>query len=277
MEFLNKYFNDHKYPLTSHQLDSYREFLRTNIPNIIKSGNPITMIKNENTDENSDSENDNLLNNFKIEVTIGYNDNIYIDRPILKYKDKDKLLTPNDARLKNLTYQTNIYTDIKFDFYDENNLNEPVKFENEDNIRKDVYIGSIPIMTHSDACILYGQNKEILKEFKECINDYGGYFIIDGKEKVIVSQEQITKNRLFLKNIDDPLSEFSHKAYISCKAEKGEGSLISKRFEMLMYKKDIKYDLHKKNKINSLKIKNPGSIVFNMAKINLNLPIILLF
>jgi DNA-directed RNA polymerase II subunit RPB2 len=281
MDFLNIYFNDHKYPLTSHQLDSYREFLRTNIPNIIKSGNPITMIKTENQDINdsdtdSDVDNDTLFNNFKIEVTIGYNDNIYIDRPILNYKDKDKLLTPNDAKLKNLTYQTNIYADIKFDFFDQNNLNEPIKFENKDNIRKDVYIGSIPIMTHSDACILHGQNKEILKELKECINDYGGYFIIDGKEKVIVSQEQITKNRLFLKKLHDD-DYFSHKAYISCKAEKGEGSLISKRFEMLMYKKNITFDLHSGKKIDLSKFSKPGSIVFNMAKINLNIPIILLF
>ena len=47
MDLLDLYFKNHKYPLTSHQLDSYREFLRTYIPNIIKSNNPISMIKTE--------------------------------------------------------------------------------------------------------------------------------------------------------------------------------------------------------------------------------------
>ena len=59
---------------------------------------------------------------------------------------------------------------------------------------------------------------------KECRYDYGGYFILDGKEKVVISQERITKNRLFLQKLDED-NDFSHKGYISCIAEKGEGSL----------------------------------------------------
>ena len=32
---LDLYFKNHKYPFTSHHLDSYRDFIKNNIPNII--------------------------------------------------------------------------------------------------------------------------------------------------------------------------------------------------------------------------------------------------
>ena len=279
MNTLDLYFKDHKYPLVSHQLDSYREFLRTYIPNIIRSNNPINMIK---------TQNDKIV--FKIEIEIGHNDQIYVDRPIIMENNKDILLTPNEARLRNLTYQTNIYADVKFNFYDRNNFEKPVELEN--NVFKKMYIGSVPIMLHSDACILHGNNKKVLNEMKECSYDYGGYFILDGKEKVIISQERITKNRLFLQKLDED-DNFSHKGYISCIAEKGEGSLYPKRFEMKMWRKPtkmeynnrinnkfIKEDLGFSDVINCLptsKYHKAGSTVFNMAKIGIDIPIVCLF
>ena len=179
---------------------------------------------------------------FRLDIEIGHNNKIYIDRPTTVEKDKDVLLTPNEARLRNLTYQTNIYADVKFTFYDRNDFSQPVKFENEkDTLFEKMYIGSVPIMLHSDACLLHGNNKDVISELKECRYDYGGYFIIDGKEKVVISQERITKNRLFLQKLDDA-DDFSHKGYISCIAEKGEGSLYPKRFELKMWRKPTKME-----------------------------------
>jgi DNA-directed RNA polymerase II subunit RPB2 len=282
MDIVDLYFKDHKYPLVSHQLDSYREFLRTHIPNIICSNNPISMIK---------TVNDKTV--LKIEIEIGYKGKIYIDRPIINENNKDILLTPNEARLRNLTYQTNIYADVKFNFYDNDNFDDPVKFKDEsDTLFKKMYIGSVPIMLHSDACILYDNSKNVLKEMNECSYDYGGYFILDGKEKVIISQERITKNRLFLQKLDED-DDFSHKGYISCIAEKGEGSLYPKRFEMKMWRKPTKMEyidrtsnkfmqnkLNFDDVINVLPIEKyyqAGSTVFNMAKIGIDIPIICLF
>lgn len=277
MDIINVYFNSHKYPLVSHQLDSFREFLRTHIPNIIKSSNPITMIK---------------IGELRVDVNIGYNGNIHIDRPVLSVgKDAhDVLLTPNEARMRNLTYQTNIYADVEILFYEGDDV-EPVIFDGNENIFKDVYIGSVPIMLHSDACILNGQNTNVLRELNECVNDYGGYFIIDGKEKVIISQERITKNRLFLQYLkNDP--RFSHKGYISCVAEKGEGSLYPKRLEFYMYKKSTKilnnpeelYYLNKQlgfdNMLDSLsgdEAVNFGHTVVRISKVDIDIPLGLLF
>tara|TARA_Y100000389_G_scaffold40620_1_gene35184 strand:- start:3649 stop:7869 length:4221 start_codon:yes stop_codon:yes gene_type:complete len=219
MNILDIYFSDHKYPLTSHQLDSYKEFIRSYIPNIIKTGNPITMIKYDDD------------TNIRFDINIGgkNGDNIYVDRPVINVNNDNVLLTPNEARLRNLTYQTNLYSDIVIDIYEKDSHVHSQTFNN-------IPICTIPIMVHSDLCILHHQTKDVLKEFKECIHDKGGYFIIDGKEKVIVSQERITSNVLFISKISDDL-RFSHKASISCKAEKGEGSIYPRKFEMFVYKK----------------------------------------
>lgn len=274
MDVINVYFNSHKYPLISHQLDSFREFLRTHIPNVIKSSNPITMIK---------------IGELRVDVNIGYNGNIHIDRPVLSVDGKDVLLTPNEARLRNLTYQTNIYADVQILFFEGDNV-EPIEFDNNENIFKDVYIGSVPIMLHSDACILNGQNASVLRELNECVNDYGGYFIIDGKEKVIISQERITKNRLFTQYMKND-NRFSHKAYISCVAEKGEGSLYPKRLEFYMYKKGTKvlnnpekyYYMEKlgfDNMVDSLSGNEAihfGRTVVRISKVDMDIPLGLLF
>ena len=49
-----------------------------------------------------------------------------------------------------------------------------------------ISLGSIPIMLHSKICVLYNQTFETLKMMGECPYEQGGYFIIDGKEKIIV-------------------------------------------------------------------------------------------
>ena len=52
---------------------------------------------------------------------------------------------------------------------------------------KKIYLGRFPIMLQSNLCVLNGLSKEVRFNMGECRNDWGGYFIIDGKEKVIVS------------------------------------------------------------------------------------------
>ena len=174
-DILDLYFKNHKYPFTGHHLDSYRDFIKNNIPNIVKSYNPITMIKY----------NDNGLMIMKVEVYIGgvNSDEIYIDRPISFDNSSPKIITPYDARLRNLTYETHIYANVLVKITDDGDYNY-------ENIFKNVAIGSIPIMLHSDICILNNQGSEVLKTLGECIYDTGGYFIIDGKEKVIVAQKE---------------------------------------------------------------------------------------
>ena len=64
------------------------------------------------------------------------------------------------------------------------------------NIEK-VNVGSIPIMIHSKLCLLHNLDPIKLSDLGECPYDQGGYFIINGKEKVILSQE-----KMFLKKLN---------------------------------------------------------------------------
>jgi len=67
-----------------------------------------------------------------------------------------------------------------------------------------IYLGKIPIMVQSSFCILNGMPKEIRFNAGECKNDMGGYFIIGGKEKVVVPQEKFADNMLYIRSyLDD--------------------------------------------------------------------------
>jgi len=265
-DILDVYFNDHKYPFTGHHIDSFRKLIKTYIPEIIKSYNPITMIKYDD------------LNNIRMKTDIyigGKNgDEIFIDRPIT-YEDGDaKLITPNDARLKNLTYESNMYANILVEITDVDNNIIQKNF-------KRVAFGSIPIMLHSDICMLNSQGYEVLRKLGECIYDTGGYFIIDGKEKVIISQERITTNRLFISKLKED-DQYSHKAMIRCTAESGENMLSPKTVQFMVVKdrKNITLNNEIEDEENDEKkhiIKSPGRILVSLPSINTNIPLVLFF
>ena len=225
---LDTYFKDTKYPFTKHHLDSYRQFLKTYIPNTIKSYNPITMVK---LDPVTNSE------TLRVEINVGYNeegntDGIYLDRPtIIDSKGTPVLLTPHDARLRDLTYATKLYVDVEVTYYKDGELYHKVYFPH-------TLIGAIPLMLHSDQCMLQGQGAKVLKTFNECPLDPGGYFIIDGKEKVIISQERITTNRLFITTFEQSKEkDFSHRAYIRCTGDTGETVLSPRTVEFKIIRK----------------------------------------
>lgn len=85
-----------------------------------------------------------------------------------------------------MTYAANIFVDVEY-----------VK-GNQIYSRSNVKIGRIPVMLRSRTCILNGQNEENMAKMRECPLDPGGYFIINGTEKVILVQEQMSKNRIFV-------------------------------------------------------------------------------
>lgn len=266
MDIITTYFKDHRYPLSNHQLDSFKEFLREHVPNIIQSANPIIMTKDE----------------LQVHVDIGINNSIHIDRPIAKDEnDTVILLTPNEARLRNLTYQTNVFADVKISIQEKTTELD----HNGDNIIndyektfKDVAICSIPIMVHSGACVLYGQPQEVLKELGECVNDSGGYFIIDGKEKVIVSQEYNTPNVLNFKKFDDLDEKFSHVVGISSLDDEG----IPHNFKIMMYRKQEQYDPTEKVPDYDEYFKRPSVLYVHMPRMGVSkdipgMPLVTLF
>ena len=91
------------------------------------------------------------------------------------------------------------------------NLIQTIQRENQERNRiqhrshwlKHVYLGKIPIMLNSKFCILNNLPPLTKHSLGECKNEHGGYFIIDGKEKCIVTQEKFADNMLYIKQYVD--------------------------------------------------------------------------
>ena len=199
-KMLKTYFTTFDYPLTHHQLNSYDQFVANDIPAIIKYSNPLLLLQEKlgNTDEYK----------YRVEVFIGglKGDQFYIGTPSISLKENTevRVLYPNEARLRNLTYATNIEADIvikiTFTKYVDNKLQSIVVFldpkEEKYNYLGRIPLCKIPIMLHSRYCILRDKPKDFLQEVGESPYDYGGYFIIDGAEKVLVTQQEAAYNTL---------------------------------------------------------------------------------
>ena len=117
---------------------------------------------------------------------------------------------PNEARLRNMTYGFTIHYDVELkiriliDKEDGSTGKNKYSEHFETLTFEKIYLGKFPIMLQSNLCLLQGLDKDIRFNMGECKNDPGGYFIIDGNEKVIVSQEGRGDNLLYiLKDIND--------------------------------------------------------------------------
>jgi DNA-directed RNA polymerase III subunit RPC2 len=70
-------------------------------------------------------------------------------------------------------------------------------------VKRDVSIGRMPIMLRSRHCTLAGSSEAELITHHECPLDPGGYFVVRGTEKVILIQEQLSKNRMLVETDSD--------------------------------------------------------------------------
>ena len=72
-----------------------------------------------------------------------------------------------------------------------------------------IFLGKFPVMVQSNYCVLSGMPREMRHTMGECLNDIGGYFIIDGKEKTVISQERFGANMLNIRESGDDKYLFS--------------------------------------------------------------------
>jgi DNA-directed RNA polymerase II subunit RPB2 len=208
-KLIDKYFKENPNNLVSHHLDSYNEFFKNGIHRVFRENNPIRFIEREQEGESSDKRNECLL-------YLGGKEgkNIYLGKPIIYDDNNAHYMFPNDARLRNMTYGITIHYDVEVDF----NYYVGSEKKTHNLILNKIYLGRFPIMLQSDLCILQSLTKEVRFNMGECRNDFGGYFIIDGKEKVIISQEKFADNMLYIrKNKEDDI--YSHSAEIRSVSE----------------------------------------------------------
>ena len=132
-------------------------------------------------------------------------DQIFFGKPTLFEKENMKLLFPNEARLRNITYAISIHCNIEIDFFDMETKQEAI----EKKVISQYYLGMFPIMLQSKKCNLYSLLPSVKYYLGECKHDYGGYFIIDGKEKVLVPQEVFSNNMIYIRPVNDDKHDFS--------------------------------------------------------------------
>ncbi|OIO21955.1 DNA-directed RNA polymerase subunit B'' [Candidatus Micrarchaeota archaeon CG1_02_47_40] len=122
---------------------------------------------------------------------------VRLEKPMIVEADGSRrTILPMEARLRNLTYSAPIFLEII-----------PVHNGVEKRTYSEVFIGELPVMVKSKLCHLEGMNEEELIEAGEDPADMGGYFLINGSERVLVSIEDLAQNRIMVsKEKDDSLT-----------------------------------------------------------------------
>jgi len=208
-KLIDKYFKDNPNCLVSHHLESFNEFFRSGIKRIFYENNPIRFIEREEEGETQGIRNECLL------YLGGKEGNkIYYGKPVIYDDNNSHYMFPNDARLRNMTYGITIHYDVEIEFI--YYIGEEKK--NHSMTLNKIYLGRFPIMLQSELCILNGLTKEVRFNAGECRNDYGGYFIIDGKEKLVIPQEKFADNMLYIRAYKED-DIYSHSAEIRSVSE----------------------------------------------------------
>jgi DNA-directed RNA polymerase II subunit RPB2 len=116
-------------------------------------------------------------------------------------------MMPNDARLRNLTYASPLFVDVRVTTTFIDHTKGGVRTSRV-RLFPNVHLGKIPVMVGSKYCLLHDQKHLHPSTLGECAEDLGGYFIIQGGERVIISQERMSENRPFVfRNNRNPTKE----------------------------------------------------------------------
>ncbi|MEE8402012.1 MAG: DNA-directed RNA polymerase subunit B'' [Candidatus Hydrothermarchaeaceae archaeon] len=154
--------------------------------------------KRELVRQHIDSFNDFIVNRLqqvvdetgKVETDVDFSvifGKISVDKAVVTEADGSiNYVTPTEARLRNLSYFSKVTLEMT-----------PIRGEE----KKDVVpikIGMLPAMVRSKICNLYGMSDDELIEKKEDPIDPGGYFIVNGSERALVTIEDLAPNKIML-------------------------------------------------------------------------------
>ncbi len=164
---IEKYLEDHN--LVESNIRSFNNFINYRMQEIIEELN-----------ETIDSED--------VEIKL---ERIRVDKPqIFEADGSSHLITPAEARIRGLTYSAPVHVEIT--------IKQMGQIESHD-----VEIGKIPMIVKSELCNLYGMDKEELIKNYIDPQEPGGYFIINGNERVIVMTEDLAENQPFIEKAKD--------------------------------------------------------------------------
>lgn len=188
-----------------HQIESYNNFVQVQIPKTIAMFNPVHI--------KSEHDYDEATKKYSLEIFVSF-DNFSIQRAqIHENNGATKLMFPQEARLRNFTYASNMTVDMNIKYLIRNGpLLESVQTMYK--TMPGIHIGKLPIMLNSAICVLQ-QYKHIPPNVSgECSMDPGGYFIINGSEKTCLGQERAAENQVQCFNISKNNSKWQWLAEI---------------------------------------------------------------
>jgi DNA-directed RNA polymerase II subunit RPB2 len=135
--------------------------------------------------------------NHEYEITLEF-EKISIRKPtIFENNGAIHPMLPNDARLRNLTYASPLNVDVKVTTVFIDNTRNGIR-ESKVRVFPNVHLGKIPVMVGSKYCLLHDQKHVEPDVLGECPEDIGGYFIIQGGERALISMERMSENRPFV-------------------------------------------------------------------------------
>ncbi len=192
-ELIDAYFRDESF--VTQQIESYNQFVNETIPAIIEEQSVI----------------DPEMGDFKIELR-----GVHLEKPYITEIDGAvRKLFPMEARIRNRSYMAGVYVDMVA-------IRRGVELQ-----RARMRIGEIPVMVKSDLCWLKGRTPEELVELGEDPLDPGGYFIINGVEKVLVAFDEMASNKVIVSEGNRP--NISAMAQISSRKGMYTGKVIVER------------------------------------------------
>jgi len=181
---IQKYFDEQSF--IGSDIESYNDFIENQLNRIIEENKEIapTIIPHN-------------IDDFKIKL-----DKIWAVKPELTEADGSKRdIFPAEARLRKLTYSAPTYIEVSAHI----NGVQRESFTTQ--------IGNIPIMLKSKWCHLYNLSKQELIEKGEDPDEPGGYFIINGTEKVLITIEDLASNKFLIEEQKSGTSKFVGKLF----------------------------------------------------------------
>ena len=169
---INTFFK--KYGFVRHQLESFNSFITTLLPHIILESTEIRVTQ--------DSE--------EHVVTLC---NVSVQRPTTPDVDgSERDLEPHMARLRGLTYAAAVLVDVVHDIFQDGKRKERRLF-------RETCLCRLPVMLGSLCCHTQHRESKL-----ECRLDQGGYFIVNGCEKVVIAQEKLHHNAPYVFSVKQP-------------------------------------------------------------------------
>jgi len=151
---------------SEHQIKSFNDFIDNRLQKIIDETGEIEL---------------EIPDIAEFRIKLG---KVRVNKPFVVEADGAKRdITPSEARLRNLTYSSPIFVEMI-----------PC-INGVDQEPHEIPIGELPIMVRSKYCALDGLGKEELIAACEDPDDPGGYFIVNGTERIIVLMEEVITNR----------------------------------------------------------------------------------